>query len=284
MAPIVVLLIIIITSFLCLSRTVVQTAYVTTTLPETLTVHKVKSIKRSSPKTTSTHKLTSAVNLQKSSKPHKRLLKPQKPSSSPMPPKEPPSSQNPLTPGPYQKTPRPTKQRFTGPCDSKKSSVHPTFVVDMIRPFGTSTIRYVYTELRSPVVTPQPVYTTRPDQAHSVNVLPYSCGNDGAVWDDSRNGRLRRRKRRRRKKIVVTVENFPIDDDRATNTVLPLLSDFPTDDLSSNRVVLKLPADQLDLLYTIRRGTTSRKTSNVKADEHEHSETSSVALDTFVED
>lgn len=125
---------------------------------------------------------------------------------------------------------------------------------------------------------------TRPDQARSVSVLPYGCGSgdDCAPEGDSLDDRRRKRRRRRRKKIVVTVENDPVDNDRVTNTVFPLPRSLPADDLSSGAlgVVFKVPADQLDLLYTVRKGTTGRTTSQVKAG-REHSETDAVAFDTL---
>ncbi|VVC42175.1 Hypothetical protein CINCED_3A004092 [Cinara cedri] len=88
------------------------------------------------------------------------------------------------------------------------------FDADMVRPFSASTIVCVYTELRSPTVTSQPMCATRPDRAHSASVSPRGRDNSNGDTEcgDGRNG-LSRRRRQHRKKVFFMVGNYPVDDD-----------------------------------------------------------------------
>lgn len=121
-----------------------------------------------------------------------------------------------------------------------------SFAVDMIRPFGKSTIRYSYTELRgSRDTTPEPERNVPSDQAYSVSVSPYDCGG----------GKCDRRKRKRRPVVTTDQSNGEIQS--PTNTILPLAK-FPgingvDPSKSRPRRVFEVAADQLELLYTVQR-------------------------------
>ncbi|VVC40900.1 Hypothetical protein CINCED_3A019604 [Cinara cedri] len=228
----------------------------------------------------STHKSSLAVSPRTStSKPQKTSSKKRKPLSSSS--KKPPPSRTSDTftrPQPAQRKARPrtTRRRY----DAKKTTVRTAFNVDMIRPFSRSTIGYIYTKLRSPTVTPQPTCATRTDQAHSVCISPYGC--DGG---NGQRGCQKRRWPRRRNKIYGKAGNYLVVDDRATNTVFPLPSSFPVGSPSfrAHGAVFQVPADQLDLLYTVPRFTVgSHTTSRPKVSEQD--ETASNAFSTSDED
>lgn len=128
---------------------------------------------------------------------------------------------------------------------------HKEFDVNKIWPFGWSSINYSYTKIQVSTLgssrSPDPLT----DQAYSVSVTQYDCGDD-------RSGD--RRKCRKRKPRVEVEDEHAADRFQGTNTVWPLPS-YPSDADGVHRAhqVFKMPVDQLDLLYTVRRGEESSR-------------------------
>lgn len=154
-----------------------------------------------------------------------------------------------------------------GPRASTPGNVTPSrsFAVDMIRPYGKSTIRYKHTPLPdgpAANTTEQPRLWTAPDQAYSVSVAAYNC-----LQGDGQS-----RKRRRQKKRPRTAGGRSTGDGpaaRPTNTVWPLPRLAADDDRSATaagRRAFRVPGDQLRLLYTVRRGPKTTATLAVAAE------------------
>lgn len=144
-----------------------------------------------------------------------------------------------------------TREPAPGASAAGNATVPRPFAVDMIRPFGKSTIRYKHTRLTgvpAANTTEQPRPPTAPDQAYSVSVAPYNCFGGDGQW----------RKRRRQKKTRPRTAGDGGPAARATNTVWPLPR-LPADDGRSaakagGRRAFRVPVDLLRLLYTVRKG------------------------------